>query len=454
MAEQVDVAVIGMGPGGEDVAGALAEAGMSVVGVESKLVGGECPYWACVPSKMMVRAAGLLTEGRRIDHIAGTSDVRADWAPVAARIRDEATDDWNDRVAVERFESKGGRLVRGRGRIVEEGVVDVEGSRFVASRGIVIATGSQPVVPAIPGLEGTPFWTNREATEAKDLPRSIVVLGGGTIGVEMGQVFRRFGCEVTLVEPSERLMKNEEPEAGQLVREVFEREGIEVITGSRGVQVDYDSGSFTVRLSDGRLVSAEQLLVATGRRVDLASIGVDNIGIDPEAGFLAVDEHLRVRANVWAVGDVTGKGAFTHIAMYQSRIATADILGAPHAPATYHAVPRVTFTDPEVGSVGLSESAAREQFPNVRVGTSQVSSSTRGWIHKIGNEGFIKLIEDADRGVLVGATSAGPVGGEVLSVLTLAVHEATQVERLREMIYPYPTFHRGIEEALKNLGSM
>ena len=209
---------------------------------------------------------------------------------------------------------------------------------------------------------------------------------------------------------------------------------------------------FHVQLADGRELIAEKLLVATGRRIDLAGIGADSLGIDTTtARVLPVDEHLRVTDGVWAVGDVTGRGAFTHVAMYQSRIAVADNLGEPHTPADYAAVPRVTFTDPEVGSVGLTARAAMDTGIGVAIGRVDVPSTAPGWLHKVGNDGFIQLVVDRRREVLVGATSMGPSSGEVLGLLTLAVHARVPIGELRSMIYAYPTFHRGIEDALRNL---
>jgi pyruvate/2-oxoglutarate dehydrogenase complex dihydrolipoamide dehydrogenase (E3) component len=446
-----EVVVVGMGPGGEDVAGRLAEAGLDVVGVDRQLVGGECPYWGCVPSKMMIRAADLLAEARRIPGMAGDATVRPDWGPVARRIREEATDDWDDRVAVERFERKGGRFLRGEGRIVAPGRVAV-GDRVVeARRGIVVATGTHASIPPIPGLRDVPYWTNREAIEAKDLPSSLIVLGGGAVGVELAQVLSRFGVEVTVVEALDRLVPGEEPEAGRLLADVFEAEGIAVRIAARVSAVRRDGARVALDVEDGIELAAAQLLVATGRRADLAAVGLGAVGVDESQPWVPVDDHLRVTDGVWAVGDITGKGAFTHVAMYQSPIAVADILGQPHLPAEYQAVPRVTFTDPEIGSVGLTEAGAREAGMTVRVGTVQVPQTARGWIHKAGNAGIIKLVEDADHGVLVGATAMGPAGGEVLGALTLAVHARVPTGRLRQMIYAYPTFHRGIEDALRDL---
>lgn len=452
---QADVVVIGMGPGGEHAAGRLAEAGLDVIGVDELLVGGECPYWGCVPSKMMVRAADLLAEARRIPGVAGVSEVRPDWGPVARRIREEATDDWDDRVAVERFEQAGGRFVRGHGRISAPSRVEISGADDVAvdvGRAIVVASGSHAWIPPIDGLADTPYWTNRQAVEVEQLPASLVVVGGGAIGVELAQVFARFGVDVTIVESTRYVLDKEEPEVGPLLEAVLEADGITIRCGVRVERVDHDGQRFTVGLAGAEPVVAERLVVATGRRVDLEGVGLGNVGVDTSLPGAPVDEHLRVADGVWALGDVTGKGMFTHVSMYQAGIVVADVLGQEHEPASYQALPRVTFTDPEVGSVGLTEAQAREAGLAVRTGTANVWESARGWIHGGGEHlGIVKLVEDADRGVLVGATAMGPSGGEVLGLLALAVHAEVPVSTLRSMIYAYPTFHRGIEDALRDL---
>jgi pyruvate/2-oxoglutarate dehydrogenase complex dihydrolipoamide dehydrogenase (E3) component len=411
---------------------------------------------------MMIRAADLITEGRRIPGMAGRAEIVPDWAPVARRIRDEATDDWDDKVAADRFTGKGGILVRGHGRITAPGEVTVtpaggpatgEAQVLRARRGIVIATGTTAAVPPIPGLAGTPFWTNHAAIEAEQVPESLVVLGGGAIGAELAQVFARFGSRVSVAEGADRLLPLEEPEAGDLLAVVFAREGITVRTGRPAAGVVYSPGSgFTVTLDGGAELAGGALLVATGRRADLAAVGAGAVGIDERLRAIPVDDHMRAAPGVWALGDITGKGAFTHMSMYEAGIIIDDILGREHCGAEYHAVPRVTFTDPEIGAVGLTERQAREAGLTVRTSVSQVPQSARGWIHKAGNDGFIKLVEDCGRGVLAGATSAGPWGGEVLGALVVAVHAAVPVQRLREMIYAYPTFHRAIEDALAGLG--
>ena len=450
MVERVDVIVLGMGPGGEEVAGRLAQAGLAVVGVEKDLVGGECPYWACVPTKMMVRAAGLLAEARRIPGIAGDASVRPDWAPVAARIRDEATDNWDDRVAVDRFTGKGGRFVRGEGRLAGPGRVTVGDQVLEAARAVVVATGTQPAIPPIDGLADTPYWTNRQAVSAESLPSSLVVLGGGAVGLELAQTYARFGVDVTVVEAADRLLAVEEPEASTVAADALRRDGVSVRIGASARRVTH-GGGFEVALDDGSAVGGERLLVATGRRCDLARVGVETVGLDPSASFVETDDRLRAGERLWAVGDVTGRGAFTHVAMYQADIVVRDILGQGGPSADYRALPRVTFTDPEIGSVGRTESAARDAGLRVRVGSAAVPSSARGWIHKAGNDGFIKLVVDDDRGVLVGATSVGPAGGEVLGGLAVAVQAEVPVDRLRQMIYAYPTFYRAVSDAVRAL---
>jgi pyruvate/2-oxoglutarate dehydrogenase complex dihydrolipoamide dehydrogenase (E3) component len=452
-AHRVDVVVIGMGPGGEDAAARLARAGLTVVGVDGRLVGGECPYYACIPTKMMVRAADALGEARRVDRLAGAAQVQAGWAPVATRIRDEATANWNDAAAVERFERAGGRFVRGWGRITAPGevtVVTATGEQvFKAARAILLNPGTSPAVPD--GLAGTPFWTNRQAVPAGEVPESLIVIGGGPVGCEFAQIFARFGARVTVLQHGRQLLPRDEPEAAAVLAGVFEAEGIEVRTNAVVAAISHAGDTFSVELDDGSTLSARQVLAAAGRTTDVAGLGVAAVGLDDTARSIPVDEKMRAADGVWAIGDITGRGAFTHMSMYQARIAAADILGEEVEDADYRAVPRVTFTDPEIASVGLSEQDARKAGLNVRTGSTPVATSTRGWIHSMGYDGLIKLVEDLDRGVLVGATVAAPSGGEVLGALAVAVHAEVPVVKLRQMIWAYPTFHRAIEAALDDL---
>ncbi|MEU8244091.1 NAD(P)/FAD-dependent oxidoreductase [Actinoplanes missouriensis] len=445
-ARQVDVVVLGLGVGGEEVAGRLAAAGLNVVGVENNLVGGECPYWGCIPTKIMVRAGSALAEARRIPGLAGAATVEPDWAPVAKRIRDEATDDWNDKVAVDRFTGKGGHFVRGTGVITGPGRVRVGDQEYTASRGVVVATGTAAVIPPIDGLAGTPYWTNRDAVEAATLPGSLLILGGGAIGTEFAQVFARFGVQVTIIEGSDRILAMEEPESSAVAATVLAADGVTLKLGVHASAVAHSAEGFAVTLTDGSTVTGEKLLVATGRKARLAEIG-----LNPAERFLTTDERMRAGDKLWAVGDVTGNGAFTHMAMYEADIAVRDILEQGGPGADYRARPRVTFIDPEIGAVGLTEKQARDAGLDVRVGHVPLSATSRGFIHGPGNEGFIKVIADNAKGVLVGATTAGPAGGEMIGALSVAVHAAVPIETLRSTIWAYPTFHRGIGSAIEAL---
>jgi pyruvate/2-oxoglutarate dehydrogenase complex dihydrolipoamide dehydrogenase (E3) component len=446
-ATEFDVIVMGLGPGGEHVAIKLGQAGWRVLGVEERLVGGECPYFGCVPSKMMIAAAHTLRESGRVDSMAGSATVTRDWSPVARRIRDEATDDWDDTVAVERLEEAGATLVRGHGVLAGEGRVIVDGTTYQATKGIVINTGTAPSAPPIPGLADTPYWTNRDAVQLTELPSSLVVIGGGAIGCELAQVMALFGVRVTVVEVAERLVALEEPEASEALEKAFAESGIQVLTGASIESVAYAEGQFALDLGDQQL-RAEKLLVAAGRRNNLQGLGLEHIGLDPESRVLETDERMRVTDGVWAVGDIVGKGAFTHVSMYQAAVVLNDLLGRDGPWADYRAVSRVTFTAPEVASVGHTEKSAREAGIDVVTATGDLGS--RGWITR--EEGVIKLVADRSRGVLVGGVVVSPSGGEIVSMLELAVHAEVPIATLLHQHFAYPTYHRAYEAVLKSLG--
>ena len=453
--QEFDVIVIGLGPGGEDLAGQLAASGQQVLGIESHLVGGECPYYGCIPSKMIIRAADLLQEGRRINTMAGTAVITPDYSIVADRIRDEATDDWNDQVAVDRFVGKGGTFVRGRGQLDGPGRVAVGEETYAARLGVVLATGTSPAIPPVPGLAEAAPWTNRDVFKIREVPESLIVIGGGAIGLELAQAFSRFGCMVTVVEALDRILAPEEPESSELVAKVLRAEGIDIRTGSAAGSVSRGADGVLLTLADGSEIRADEILVAAGRTPNVRGIGLDSVGLDETARpTFTVDERMRVNGvdGLWAIGDIAGKGAFTHMAVYQAGVAFDDITGvsSPRV-AQDHAVSRVTFTDPEVGSVGMTEAQALAAGLNVKVGSANSATSSRGWLHGEGNEGLMKLIVDADKGILVGATSVGPRGGDVLSMFNLAVHARVPVAQLQSMIYAYPTFYRGALDALTDL---
>lgn len=451
----VDVVVLGLGPGGEATANKLSRAGLTVVGVERGLVGGECPYFGCNPSKIMIRAANVLEESRRVPGLAGSSTTEADWRPVAERIRAEATHDWDDTQSTTRLEKAGVTVVRGHGRLAGPRAVAVDGQTFRAAKAVVLNTGTCPGTPPIDGLAGTPYWTNREVVRITELPRSLVVLGAGPIGCELAQAFARFGVQVTLLDSADRVLPGEEPESSALLEEVLRRDGVDVQVGVTVDSVAHEDGAFRLALGEG-VVAAEQLLVAAGRVPQIADIGLETVGLEPGARSLQTDGRMRVLHDgrpvegLWAVGDIVGKGAFTHTSIYEASVAVRCILGSDGPEADFRAVPRVTYTDPEVGSVGLTEEQARDGGRDVRTATVDIAQSSRGWLHAAGNDGLIKLVAEGD--LLVGATSVGPMGGEVLSMLTTAIHGRVPVSTLRTMIYPYPTFHGAVRDALAKLG--
>jgi len=327
-----------------------------------------------------------------------------------------------------------------------DGRVTVGEQTYVASRGIVLNTGTAPAAPPIDGLDGTPYWTNREAVQLTELPSSLIVIGGGAIGCELAQVMALFGVRVTVVEVADRLVAPEEPEASEALEKAFADSGIQVLTGASIGSVSYADGAFSVVVGEQSL-TADKLLVAAGRRTNLAGLGLEHVGLDPEARVLDPDERMRVAEGVWAIGDITGKGAFTHVSMYQGAVVINDLLDRDGPWADYRAVARVTYTAPEVASVGMSERAAREAGVDVLVATGDLGS--RGWIAR--EPGLVKVVLDRSRQVVVGATVVGPAGGEVMSVLALAVHAEVPLPTFLHMHFAYPTYHRAIEAVLKDL---
>ncbi|WP_028645290.1 dihydrolipoyl dehydrogenase family protein [Nocardioides sp. URHA0020] len=453
---EVDLVVIGTGPGGEALATGAAKVGLKVVAVDKHLVGGECPYYGCIPTKMMVRGSDAVAEVRRAAEVAGEATIAPAWSVVHRRIDEQATAHWDDTAAVDRLRDAGATVHHGVGRLAGPGCVEVttadgEVITYATARGVVLNPGTRPAVPPVEGLADTPYWTNRDAVQLGELPGSVVVIGGGPIGCELAQVFSRFGVRVTVVQHGARLVPADEPEASELLEKVFVEEGIRVLTGVELQRASYAEGVFTLGLDSGEELVADKVLVAAGRTPNLDDLGLETVGLDPHARSLEVDDRLRVQDGIWAIGDVTGKGAFTHVSMYQSAVALRDVLDQPGAPARYHAVPHATFTDPEIGGVGLTEQQARDAGLTVRTGLTRLEESSRGFTHGPGGQGLIKVVEDADRGVLVGATAMGPAGGEILGFLAVAVHAEVPVDSLRTMIYAYPTFHRAIESALADL---
>ena len=448
----VDLVLIGTGPGGESLAGEAARAGLEVVAVEKHLVGGECPYYGCIPTKMMVRASETLAEANRAKVLAGQVDVRPEWTKVARRVAKEATSNWTDTAAVERLQQAGATVLHGCGRLAgpHHAIVDLpDGTsiRYSARRAIVLNPGTRPVIPKIEGLAGTPYWTNREAVRAQELPQSLAVLGGGSVALELGQVFARFGVEVTVLERGPRLLSEYDPAVSAAITESLRADGVCVLVDAETVDVNYDD-RFVLTLADGTRVAGEQLLLATGRAPNLEDLGLETAGVS--VAGLSVDSDLLLGDRLWLIGDAAGVGAFTHVSMHQAEFVRRQILGDPGLRFVSRAVPHVVFTDPEIAGVGLTEEAAGAS--GIRFTTRTVDLGSRGFTHgPAAAGGFVKIVVDIDRDVLVGATVVGPAAGEVLSILTLAVHAEIPIATLQSMIYAYPTFHRAVGAAVAQL---
>jgi pyruvate/2-oxoglutarate dehydrogenase complex dihydrolipoamide dehydrogenase (E3) component len=443
---EADIIILGVGTCGEDLSLRLLSAGIDVIGIEADLIGGECPYWACIPSKVMVQKAAAVQEVRRAASMTGIPEIKPDWAPVAARLR-WITGAWNDSTAVKRYADRGGTMIKGHGRLTGSRTVSVSGRTYSARRGIVIAVGSKPFIPPIDGIDTVDYWTTRDIMKMETPPSSMLVLGGGPAGCELGQVMARFGVKVTIIEPGDRILSREEPEASETLEAAFCDEGIGIHKRARAERVESRAGSIITRLTDGTELEGDRLLLATGRAVDLNGLGLESVGLDPSSRYIEVDERMHAADGIWAMGDVTGKSLQTHVAEYQSAVIAAQILGQDHPPARYDAIPRGIFTDPEIGAVGMTETRASDQGLDMVVALKQLPRTFRGLIDGV-ECGFIKLIADRKNGTLVGATVVGPRGTDVLGMLNLAVHARVPLKELQTMIYAFPSFYGTIGEAL------
>lgn len=435
MTEHYEAVVIGAGPAGEVAASRLAERAVKTALIEQELVGGECAYWACIPSKTLLRPPEARASARRVAGL-GAPDQR--WADVAA-YRDYMIRNLDDGKQVKGYRDSGVSVHKAPARITGPGTL-LAGETPIRTDHLVIATGSDAAVPDIPGLAEVGYWTNREATTLKKLPDSVVILGGGPVGIELGQFFRRFGTHVTLIQAGDRLLPREEPAVGELIAPVLEEDEIELRVPATAVEVERRNDGKVVRLEGGEEMVAAELLVATGRKPRVEGLGLSALGIEAGGAGIPVDDRCRAAEGVWAIGDVTGVMPFTHVGMYQGRIAAADIAGE-EVHASYEAIPRVVFSDPEIAAVGMTEAVARQR--GVDTVSSRVSlpeAIARPWTYEENPRGELGLLADRERGVLVGAWAVAPLAGEWIHQAALAIKVGVPLDVLTDTVAQFPTF--------------
>ncbi len=447
MTRRFDTIIIGAGPGGEVALNTLAKEGARLALVEQELIGGECSNWGCIPSKTLLRPTELKGKSMRA---AGVMTPALEWPRLSA-YRDYIVSDHDDSKKVARYEEGGITVVKERARIIGPGRVEANG-RVLEADAIVVATGAEAIVPPIPGLAESGYWTNREATDLTEIPESAVVVGGGAVGIELAQFLARFGSTVTLVQGGDRVAEREAAEIGRALAEILEEDGVSLRLSVHAESVRLEGGRRVVTLDDGSAVVGEALIMATGRRPRTADLGLESVGIEPTRKGIEVDERCRAADGVWAVGDVTGIAAFTHVAKYQGRIAAMDILGHP-ARADYRAVPRVTFTDPEVAAVGMTteEEARAHGIEAASAVIDLPTSIARPYTFQEDPRGVFGVVADRERHQLVGAWAVAPLASEWIHQAVLAIRAEIPIPVLKDTIAQFPSFSEAFGAALRAL---
>jgi dihydrolipoamide dehydrogenase len=447
MSERFDAIVIGMGPGGETVASRLLEAGMRVAAIERELIGGECAYWACIPSKTLLRPVEARAEAA---HAAGLTEPALNWAELRD-YRNYMIRHLDDSGQVDGYREQGATVIKGTARLAGPHRVEAGGQRLTADH-IIVATGSTPAVPPIEGLADVPVWTNREATTLTEIPRRAVFIGGSAVGVELGQFLARMGTRVVIVQRGPRLLDREDPRLGDLVTRRLTADGIDVRVGTQARSAHRDGGDTVVRLDDGTRVRTDVVVLAAGRTAATAGLNLDAAGVRPgPRGEPTIDEHCRAGEGLWAVGDVTGVALFTHVAKYQGHIATDGILGRPRA-ADYTAVPRVVFAQPEIAAVGLTMAQAEQR--GIDIATTEIDLAdtiARPWTYETEPSGTLGLSADRHRRTLVGAWAVAPLAGEWIHTAALAIRHHLAIDALADGIAQFPTYTEAIPQAAGRL---
>jgi pyruvate/2-oxoglutarate dehydrogenase complex dihydrolipoamide dehydrogenase (E3) component len=447
MSPRFDAVILGAGPGGEVALNTLLKAGRRVALVEENVIGGECSNWGCIPTKTLLRPPELKGKCERA---AGVGAPMLDFPRLAA-YRDYMVSNHDDSGRIERYEGRGVTVIKARGRLAGPGRVEADG-QVLETDAVILATGAEAVVPPIPGLAEAGYWTNREATDLTEIPGSAVVVGGGAVGIELAQFLARFGSEVTIVQGAERLAEREEPRIGELLREILADDGVDLRLGVHAAEVRREGDERVVVLSDGSEARGEVVLVATGRRPRTRDLGLETVGIEPGRRGLEIDDRCRAGDGVWAIGDCTVRGGFTHVAKYQARIAAASILGFEDVKADYRAVPRVIFTNPEVAAVGLTEADARTAGIETVSATIELPSTiARPYTFEENPMGTFGVVADAGRGVLVGAWAVAPLASEWIHQAVLAIRAEIPTWVLRDTIAQFPSFSEAFGTALRML---